>query len=100
METKKQTIVEMRFPIAEEALQYVSLEAKKDQSGTFYQYIFVTDGEPKAALGKARAYLTSLLSGAQKVIIQQTETKQAGTPEATHIEQVTDIRQYEGEANV
>ncbi|MEM3245853.1 MAG: hypothetical protein QXN16_03740 [Candidatus Micrarchaeaceae archaeon] len=100
METKKQTIVEMRFPIAEEALQYMSLEAKKDQTGTFYQYVFVTDGEPKAALNKARTYLDNLFAGAQKVIIQQIETKQTGTPDAAHIEQVTDIKQYEGEGNV
>jgi hypothetical protein len=100
MNTTKQTIVEMRYPITAEVLNFVRLEAQQEGNNIFFRYVYITEGTPKEATAKAKDYFKTLFAKAPDVRITQTEIKQTQKASEQHIEQITDIKRYEGEDNV
>ena len=100
MNTTKQTIVEMRFPVTQEVLEVVRLEAQQEGNDIFFRYVFVTEGTPKEATVKAREYFNSLFLKCSELIVTSNEVQSKQKPDEQHIEQITNIKKYKSEDNV
>lgn len=100
MNTTKQTIVEMRFPITREVLEMLQLTPQQEGNDIFFKYVYVTEGSPKEAVGKARDYFNALFKKSLDVRVTQSEVKQSLKPNEQHVEQTTDIKKYTSEDNV